>query len=123
MLQHFTTNEPLLCTIFFGLLANKAEAQRDFTLFLQQKFRFLSRHRPNFLRFAQLLFAELFLIASVFVSLTQMSIPPGNVENGEKLFKARCAQCHTANKVGSYTFAVVISLLIVLCDVLFLCLL
>ena len=23
-------------------------------------------------------------------------IPPGNVENGEKLFKARCAQCHTA---------------------------
>jgi cytochrome c len=28
------------------------------------------------------------------------AIPPGNVENGEKLFKARCAQCHTANKGG-----------------------
>jgi len=29
-----------------------------------------------------------------------MSFAPGNVENGEKLFKARCSQCHTANKGG-----------------------
>jgi len=27
-----------------------------------------------------------------------MSIPDGRVEEGEKLFKARCAQCHTAGK-------------------------
>jgi len=27
-----------------------------------------------------------------------MSIPPGNVDNGASLFKARCAQCHTAGK-------------------------
>lgn len=24
---------------------------------------------------------------------------PGDVDNGEKLFKARCTQCHTINKV------------------------
>ena len=29
-----------------------------------------------------------------------MPVPSGNAENGEKLFKARCAQCHTANKGG-----------------------
>jgi len=35
------------------------------------------------------------------IPTSQMAdIPPGNVENGEKLFKARCAQCHTANKGG-----------------------
>eukprot|EP01089_Gocevia_fonbrunei_P006146 TRINITY_DN166_c0_g1_i1.p1 TRINITY_DN166_c0_g1~~TRINITY_DN166_c0_g1_i1.p1 ORF type:complete len:113 (+),score=23.33 TRINITY_DN166_c0_g1_i1:81-419(+) len=27
--------------------------------------------------------------------------PPGNVESGEKLFKARCTQCHTINKGGN----------------------
>eukprot|EP01113_Clastostelium_recurvatum_P044596 TRINITY_DN754_c0_g1_i1.p1 TRINITY_DN754_c0_g1~~TRINITY_DN754_c0_g1_i1.p1 ORF type:complete len:111 (+),score=37.16 TRINITY_DN754_c0_g1_i1:82-414(+) len=27
-------------------------------------------------------------------------IPDGNVASGEKLFKARCAQCHTATKGG-----------------------
>jgi len=27
-----------------------------------------------------------------------MSMPQGNSANGEKLFKARCAQCHTAKK-------------------------
>eukprot|EP01115_Flamella_aegyptia_P013164 TRINITY_DN686_c0_g1_i1.p1 TRINITY_DN686_c0_g1~~TRINITY_DN686_c0_g1_i1.p1 ORF type:complete len:107 (-),score=53.47 TRINITY_DN686_c0_g1_i1:53-373(-) len=26
----------------------------------------------------------------------------GNVENGEKLFKARCAQCHTVQKGGPH---------------------
>ncbi|GAM20629.1 hypothetical protein SAMD00019534_038040 [Acytostelium subglobosum LB1] len=26
------------------------------------------------------------------------AIPPGNVANGDKLFKARCAQCHTVAK-------------------------
>ncbi|WP_140799318.1 c-type cytochrome [Myxococcus xanthus] len=28
------------------------------------------------------------------------SFSRGNVENGDKLFKARCTQCHTANKGG-----------------------
>jgi len=27
-----------------------------------------------------------------------MSVPAGNVDSGDKLFKARCAQCHTFNK-------------------------
>eukprot|EP00002_Diphylleia_rotans_P004640 TRINITY_DN1350_c0_g1_i1.p2 TRINITY_DN1350_c0_g1~~TRINITY_DN1350_c0_g1_i1.p2 ORF type:complete len:110 (-),score=19.90 TRINITY_DN1350_c0_g1_i1:128-457(-) len=30
-----------------------------------------------------------------------MSIPAGDVANGEKLFKTRCAQCHTYDKGGS----------------------
>jgi mono/diheme cytochrome c family protein len=30
------------------------------------------------------------------------SIPTGNVENGEKLFKGRCAQCHTVNSGGAF---------------------
>uniref|UniRef100_A0A7S4U6T7 Cytochrome c domain-containing protein n=1 Tax=Paramoeba aestuarina TaxID=180227 RepID=A0A7S4U6T7_9EUKA len=30
-----------------------------------------------------------------------MGIPEGNVENGAKLFKARCTQCHTVNKGGA----------------------
>lgn len=29
-----------------------------------------------------------------------MPIPEGNVDNGAKLFKARCTQCHTINKGG-----------------------
>jgi len=29
-----------------------------------------------------------------------MSIPTGNPANGEKLFKSRCAQCHTTEKGG-----------------------
>jgi cytochrome c2 len=28
---------------------------------------------------------------------------PGDVDNGEKLFKARCTQCHTINKVTTQT--------------------
>eukprot|EP01122_Echinamoeba_exundans_P002251 TRINITY_DN12215_c0_g1_i1.p2 TRINITY_DN12215_c0_g1~~TRINITY_DN12215_c0_g1_i1.p2 ORF type:complete len:110 (+),score=31.11 TRINITY_DN12215_c0_g1_i1:107-436(+) len=31
-----------------------------------------------------------------------MSMPAGNVENGEKLFKGRCAQCHTVNQGGGH---------------------
>jgi cytochrome c len=27
-------------------------------------------------------------------------VPSGNVDNGEKLFKGRCAQCHTVNNGG-----------------------
>eukprot|EP01120_Amphizonella_sp_Union-15-10_P004279 TRINITY_DN1490_c0_g1_i1.p1 TRINITY_DN1490_c0_g1~~TRINITY_DN1490_c0_g1_i1.p1 ORF type:complete len:116 (-),score=20.90 TRINITY_DN1490_c0_g1_i1:24-350(-) len=30
-----------------------------------------------------------------------MSIPAGDVGRGEKLFKGRCAQCHTLEKGGS----------------------
>jgi len=30
-----------------------------------------------------------------------MSCPPGEATSGEKLFKARCTQCHTINKGGS----------------------
>lgn len=33
-----------------------------------------------------------------------MSIPQGNVENGEKLFKGRCAQCHTITEVCLHIF-------------------
>src|SRR4051794_21957780 len=29
------------------------------------------------------------------------AIPAGNADNGEKLFKGRCAQCHTVEKVSS----------------------
>ncbi len=28
--------------------------------------------------------------------------PQGNADNGEKLFKARCTQCHTINKVSDF---------------------
>lgn len=31
----------------------------------------------------------------------KMAAPAGNVENGEKLFKGRCAQCHTVNSGGT----------------------
>lgn len=31
--------------------------------------------------------------------------PAGNVENGEKLFRGRCAQCHTVEKVRLFFLA------------------
>ena len=30
----------------------------------------------------------------------KMALPDGNVENGAKLFKTRCGQCHTVEKVN-----------------------
>ena len=35
-----------------------------------------------------------------------MSAPEGDVGRGEALFKGRCAQCHTTNKVGSFSLSV-----------------
>eukprot|EP01097_Dermamoeba_algensis_P001899 TRINITY_DN1742_c0_g1_i2.p1 TRINITY_DN1742_c0_g1~~TRINITY_DN1742_c0_g1_i2.p1 ORF type:complete len:108 (-),score=35.89 TRINITY_DN1742_c0_g1_i2:53-376(-) len=31
-----------------------------------------------------------------------MSIPAGDAANGEKLFKAKCTQCHTVNEGGPH---------------------
>lgn len=32
------------------------------------------------------------------------AIPEGNIENGAKLFKTRCGQCHTVEKVKNYYY-------------------
>jgi len=33
--------------------------------------------------------------------MSKAKCPPGKADNGEKLFKARCTQCHTINKGGA----------------------
>lgn len=44
----------------------------------------------------------LFSLVQVLYTLqNKMSAPEGDYARGEALFKGRCAQCHTANKVTS----------------------